>query len=126
MGHARVGAHETSGRGRRETVRAGDCAGDCRVTVGRAGGGANIAEEHVLPGSLTRTRSRTRTPKPKPKPKPNPNTNPNPNPDPDPDPDPDPNAYQASAIFCTDPPKQIKEKVNKYAFSGGRETVDLP
>ena len=69
-------------------MRAGDCAGDCRVTVGRAGGGANIAEEHVLPGSLTRTRNRTRTPKPKPKPEPKPNPNPNPNPDPDPDPKP--------------------------------------
>ena len=30
-----------------------------------------------------------------------------------------------SAIFCTDTPKQIKEKVNKYAFSGGQETVEL-
>ena len=32
---------------------------------------------------------------------------------------------ESSAIFCTDTPKQIKEKVNKYAFSGGRETVEL-
>ena len=31
---------------------------------------------------------------------------------------------EASAIFCTDTPKQIKDKVNKYAFSGGRETVE--
>jgi len=30
-----------------------------------------------------------------------------------------------SAIFVTDTPKVIKEKVNKYAFSGGRETVEL-
>jgi tryptophanyl-tRNA synthetase len=30
-----------------------------------------------------------------------------------------------SAIYCTDTPKMIKEKVNKYAFSGGRETVEL-
>ena len=29
-----------------------------------------------------------------------------------------------SAIFCTDTPKQIKDKVNKYAFSGGRMTVE--
>ena len=32
---------------------------------------------------------------------------------------------ESSAIYCTDTPKQIKEKVNKYAFSGGRETVEL-
>ena len=31
---------------------------------------------------------------------------------------------ESSAIFCTATPKQIKEKVNKYAFSGGRETVE--
>merc|ERR1712146_49 len=31
---------------------------------------------------------------------------------------------ETSAIFCTDTPKQIKEKVNKYAFSGGRMTVE--
>ena len=30
----------------------------------------------------------------------------------------------SSAIFCTDSPASIKSKVNKYAFSGGRETVD--
>ena len=29
-----------------------------------------------------------------------------------------------SAIFCTDTVKQITEKVNKYAFSGGKETVE--
>jgi len=31
---------------------------------------------------------------------------------------------ETSAIFCTDTAKQIKEKVNKYAFSGGRMTVE--
>ena len=30
----------------------------------------------------------------------------------------------STAIFVTDSPKQIKEKVNKYAFSGGRDTVE--
>jgi len=30
---------------------------------------------------------------------------------------------QNSAIFVTDTPKQIREKIFKYAFSGGRETV---
>jgi tryptophanyl-tRNA synthetase len=30
-----------------------------------------------------------------------------------------------SAIFMTDTPKQIKTKINKHAFSGGQETVDL-
>ncbi|KAL9086531.1 MAG: hypothetical protein Q9159_004120 [Coniocarpon cinnabarinum] len=29
-----------------------------------------------------------------------------------------------SAIFMTDTPKQIKDKINKYAFSGGRETLE--
>ena len=29
-----------------------------------------------------------------------------------------------SAIYVTDTPKQIKDKVNKYAFSGGRLTVE--
>ena len=29
-----------------------------------------------------------------------------------------------SSIFCTDTPKQIKTKVNKYAFSGGQSTVE--
>mmetsp|Transcript_39938 Transcript_39938/g.105525 ORF Transcript_39938/g.105525 Transcript_39938/m.105525 type:complete len:244 (+) Transcript_39938:95-826(+) len=32
---------------------------------------------------------------------------------------------ETSAIYCTDTPKQIKEKVMKYAYSGGRETVEL-
>lgn len=32
---------------------------------------------------------------------------------------------ETSAIFVTDTPKQIKSKVNKYAFSGGGATVDL-
>jgi tryptophanyl-tRNA synthetase len=30
---------------------------------------------------------------------------------------------QTSAIFMTDTPKQIRTKLNKYAFSGGRDTV---
>ncbi|KEZ46686.1 Tryptophan--tRNA ligase, cytoplasmic [Scedosporium apiospermum] len=30
-----------------------------------------------------------------------------------------------SAIFMTDTPKQIKTKINKYAFSGGQETLEL-
>ena len=30
----------------------------------------------------------------------------------------------ASAIFLTDSPAQIKKKINKYAFSGGRQTVE--
>lgn len=29
-----------------------------------------------------------------------------------------------SAVFLTDTPKQIKNKINKYAFSGGRATVE--
>jgi tryptophanyl-tRNA synthetase len=29
-----------------------------------------------------------------------------------------------SAIYVTDTPKQIKDKVNRYAFSGGRDTVE--
>lgn len=29
-----------------------------------------------------------------------------------------------STIFCCDTPKQIKTKINKYAFSGGRATVE--
>ena len=29
-----------------------------------------------------------------------------------------------SAIYVTDTPKQIKDKVNKYAFSGGQLTVE--
>ena len=31
---------------------------------------------------------------------------------------------ETSAIFLTDTPKQIKEKINKYAFSGGQQTVE--
>lgn len=34
-------------------------------------------------------------------------------------------SVDSSAIFVTDTPKQIKKKVNKYAFSGGQENVDL-
>lgn len=30
----------------------------------------------------------------------------------------------ASAIFMTDTPKQIQKKINKYAFSGGRDTLE--
>ena len=30
-----------------------------------------------------------------------------------------------SAIFVTDTPKQIKNKVNKHAFSGGQDTKEL-
>lgn len=29
-----------------------------------------------------------------------------------------------TSIFLTDTPKQIKTKINKYAFSGGRATVE--
>eukprot|EP00745_Piridium_sociabile_P007602 TRINITY_DN15050_c0_g1_i2.p1 TRINITY_DN15050_c0_g1~~TRINITY_DN15050_c0_g1_i2.p1 ORF type:complete len:122 (+),score=39.54 TRINITY_DN15050_c0_g1_i2:140-505(+) len=29
-----------------------------------------------------------------------------------------------SSIFLTDSPKQIKDKINKYAFSGGRDTAE--
>ncbi len=29
-----------------------------------------------------------------------------------------------STIYLTDSPKQIKHKIMKYAFSGGRETVE--
>ncbi len=29
-----------------------------------------------------------------------------------------------SAVYVTDTPKQIKTKINKYAFSGGRDTVE--
>ncbi|EOD36360.1 hypothetical protein EMIHUDRAFT_455075 [Emiliania huxleyi CCMP1516] len=31
---------------------------------------------------------------------------------------------ESSAIFCTDSQKQIRDKVNRYAYSGGRETVE--
>jgi tryptophanyl-tRNA synthetase len=30
-----------------------------------------------------------------------------------------------SAVFVTDTPKQIKDKINKHAFSGGQETLEL-
>lgn len=29
-----------------------------------------------------------------------------------------------SSIFLTDTPKQIKDKINKYAFSGGGQTIE--
>lgn len=29
-----------------------------------------------------------------------------------------------SAIFLTDTPKEIENKIKKYAFSGGRETIE--
>lgn len=32
---------------------------------------------------------------------------------------------QTSAIYLTDTEKQIKDKINKYAFSGGQETLEL-
>lgn len=31
---------------------------------------------------------------------------------------------ETSAVYVTDTPKQIKTKINKYAFSGGRDTVE--
>ena len=30
-----------------------------------------------------------------------------------------------SAVYVTDTPKQIKDKINKHAFSGGKETKEL-
>jgi tryptophanyl-tRNA synthetase len=30
-----------------------------------------------------------------------------------------------SAVYLTDTPKQIKEKINKHAFSGGQATAEL-
>jgi len=30
-----------------------------------------------------------------------------------------------SAVFLTDTPKQIKDKINKHAFSGGQETLEM-
>lgn len=33
-------------------------------------------------------------------------------------------SVDSSAIFLKDTPKQIKDKINKYAFSGGKETVE--
>merc|ERR550525_1721044 len=29
-----------------------------------------------------------------------------------------------SSIYLTDTPKQIKTKINKYAFSGGKDTIE--
>ncbi|KAJ8963266.1 hypothetical protein NQ318_018733 [Aromia moschata] len=29
-----------------------------------------------------------------------------------------------STIFCNDTPKQLKNKINKHAFSGGKTTVE--
>ena len=34
-------------------------------------------------------------------------------------------SVDTSAIFMSDTPKQIKTKINKYAFSGGQDTVEL-
>ncbi|KAK2759919.1 hypothetical protein FQN54_002655 [Arachnomyces sp. PD_36] len=34
-------------------------------------------------------------------------------------------SVDASAIFMNDAPNRIKNKINKYAFSGGRDTVEL-
>ena len=31
---------------------------------------------------------------------------------------------ETSAVYVTDTPKQVKTKINKYAFSGGRDTVE--
>ena len=33
-------------------------------------------------------------------------------------------SVESSAIYLTDTPNQIKKKINKYAFSGGQDTVD--
>ncbi|KAL1989274.1 hypothetical protein VTN96DRAFT_36 [Rasamsonia emersonii] len=33
-------------------------------------------------------------------------------------------SIDTSAIFMTDTPKQIEKKINKYAFSGGRDTIE--
>lgn len=33
-------------------------------------------------------------------------------------------SVETSSIFCTDTAKQIKTKINKYAFSGGQDTVE--
>ena len=30
-----------------------------------------------------------------------------------------------TAVYVTDTPKQIKDKINKHAFSGGQETLEL-
>jgi tryptophanyl-tRNA synthetase len=29
-----------------------------------------------------------------------------------------------TAVYVTDTPKQIKDKINKHAFSGGQETLE--
>jgi tryptophanyl-tRNA synthetase len=34
-------------------------------------------------------------------------------------------SVETSAIFMNDPPNKIKNKINKYAFSGGQETTEL-
>lgn len=34
-------------------------------------------------------------------------------------------AAPPTAVFMTDTPKEIAAKINKYAFSGGRDTIDL-
>lgn len=34
-------------------------------------------------------------------------------------------SVDTSAIFMTDTPNQIKKKINKYAFSGGGDTIEL-
>ncbi len=31
---------------------------------------------------------------------------------------------ETSAVFSTDTPEQVKKKINKYAFSGGRDTIE--
>ena len=33
-------------------------------------------------------------------------------------------SVSTSSIFCTDTDDEIKEKINKYAFSGGRATAE--
>jgi tryptophanyl-tRNA synthetase len=33
-------------------------------------------------------------------------------------------SVDTSSIFLTDTPKQIKTKINKHAFSGGKTTVE--
>lgn len=32
---------------------------------------------------------------------------------------------ESSAILLTDTPKQVKDKINKYALSGGQQTAEL-
>jgi tryptophanyl-tRNA synthetase len=31
---------------------------------------------------------------------------------------------ESTAIFTTDSPEEVKNKINKYAFSGGRDTIE--